>query len=228
MSAAVSLAPIKERPILFKGEMVRAIQAGIKTQTRRLVTVPWKGSARAFPYEPYWLDDCDNPGRLIFCDEYGDYRPATDYLQPYGIAGNRLWVRETWRTHERERDGIDGIQFAADDTFVPIENSRAAADLWIVDHDNGRHGENWRPSIFMRRWASRLTLDVIGTRIERLHAITEADALAEGIQQTHVVDPGDGMAVQNFSFLWDRINKKRAPWSSNPWVHVVEFRKVVS
>src|SRR3989344_1821939 len=106
-------AVMEERPILFSAPMVRAILAKKKTQTRRLVTVPWKGSSRALPYEPYWVD---TDGNLFACDEYGDYHRAEDVLRPFGGAGDRLWVRETWTPAFRTNDC--GVLFKADRNYL--------------------------------------------------------------------------------------------------------------
>lgn len=185
---------MKERPILFSGPMVRAIMAGTKTQTRRAVkreALQWLVRDK---FAPAFVAD---PG---------------NHLSPYGFAGDRLWVRETFGHFERNdtlKPG-DSIYYRADGGCLAIEP--------------------WRPSIHMPRWASRTTLDVTGLRIERLQDISEADALAEGI-----VPAGDGNGFQladtthysgnpidSYFSLWEHIN---GPGSveANPWVWVVEW-----
>ncbi len=129
---------MKERPILFSAPMVRAILAGTKTQTRRVV------KAKHLP----WLDN----SVLNFLDGKWNQRPL-----PYGQPGDRLWVRETSRAHE-------------------ITTKEAEADTPLQDG----YGK-LRPSIHMPRWASRITLEVTGVRVERLHDISIADAIAEGV-----------------------------------------------
>jgi hypothetical protein len=194
---------MRERPILFSALMVRAILAGRKTQTRRLVTVPWRGSQRALPYEPYYVD---SDGELLFCDEYGDYHPIERAHPPYAEVGDRLWVKET---HARGTmtGGAPWVRYRAD-----VESAHMiASDGSLIA---------WRPSIHMPRWASRITLEVTGVRVERLQTIGASDAQAEG------VDARLDLATQSFSWLWDSINGKRAAWASNPWVWVVEFRRV--
>jgi hypothetical protein len=86
----------------------------------------------------------------------------------------------------------------------------------------------WRPSIHMPRWASRITLEVAGVRVERLQEITPDDAIAEGVfgEGRYNTQPGMPYPVATFAALWDSINDKRAPWASNPWVWVVEFRRI--
>lgn len=159
----------RERPIMFSAPMVRAILAGRKTQTRRVV--------RFLPPRP--------------C--------------PYGVPGDRLWVRETWCA-----DGLD-------DGSAPLYHFRADGD-----HDPEA---TWRPSIFMPRTACRIVLDVTGVRIERVQDISEADAKAEGPEL--LPDPMQDTPRRwrdSYRTLWDSINGKRAPWDSNPWVWVVEFK----
>jgi hypothetical protein len=158
---------------------------------------------------------------------------------PYGRVGNRLWCRETWRTFERPEDGVDGILFRADNHFQPIESTRAAADQWLIAHDNGKHGDEWRPSIFMRRWMSRITLEITEVRVERLNQISVYDALKEGIKSA----TKDGRLtkygldsiewyhwrqspIDTFAYLWDQINGKKAPWDSNPWVWAITFKRI--
>jgi hypothetical protein len=196
----------RERPILFSAPMVRAILEGRKTQTRRILTVPWHKGRRARPYEPYYVD---NDGRLEFCDEYGDYHDyEATFLSPYGRPGDRLWVKESIRRDE----GFDSSSYIAD-------GAPTVADAWP-----------WKnkalPSIHCPRGLSRITLEVTRVRVERLTSISKADARAEGV--TLPLD-GDGMPcgspVTQFAELWESINGKGA-WHANPWVWVIEFRKM--
>ena len=192
---------MKERPILFSGPMVREILAGRKTQTRRVLTVPWKGRARCQPYDPYFTD---TDGRLFWEDEYGDWN---DYEKtkrcPYGIPGDRLWVKETWLLVD-DMNGNRQIHYQADNEDIPGP---------------------WKPSIFMPRWASRITLEITNVRVERLQGITEEDAIQEGCGAKH--NFGDGSAKTGFAMLWDSINGKKYPWESNPWVWCIEFKRVL-
>jgi hypothetical protein len=184
---------MKERPILFKGPMVRALLAGTKTQTRRVV----KGIALE------WLRPNGFTPEFTAAPENG--------LCPYGQPGDRLWVRETWQ----RAGGNTGYWYRATDS---------KAD------DGGSPVSHWRPSIFMPRGASRITLEVTGVRVERLQDISRDDALAEGI-----VSAGDGNGFQladtthysgnpidSYFSLWEHIN---GPGSveANPWVWVVEW-----
>lgn len=203
---------MKERPILFKAPMVRAILDGTKTQTRRMVKFP--------------VIDRNGTGcEVAGCELNSMLRQeleqhAGSFLCPYGQPGDRLWVKETWRTFERMHDGLDGILYAADDSFIPIQNSRQMADEWVECHDNGKHGANWRPSIFMRRWMSRITLEITDVRVERLQDISQEDAAKEGV---NFVNTGD--FITPYATLWESINGEGS-WDANPWLWVIAFKKL--
>lgn len=198
-----------EKPVLFVAPMVRAILAGRKTVTRRVVSRQVAADLDGFLHESM---DIRVAGRGC----------------PYNA--DRLWVRETWRT--AARDGINGAEYAADGAFVPIANTREAADAWVDAHENGKHGSKWRPSIFMRRWACRLVLAVESIRVERLQDISEEDARAEGVTaQPHpllATTPVGTSAKDEFADLWQSINGKRpgCSWDANPWVWRVAFSRV--
>lgn len=197
---------MRERPILFSAPMVRAILDGSKTQTRRVV----KGTAG-------W----------DFFEGTGVEMPIESC--PYGVAGDRLWVREAWRPIERS-DGMDGIEFRADGAFEAIANTPAAADAWCdVYHRPGRK-DRWRPGIHMPRWASRIDLEITEVRVERLQSITEDDARAEGVVATYNPEGDcwtDGKHRTAFEYAWNEINGWMPnAWAQNPWVWVVGFRRV--
>jgi hypothetical protein len=158
---------------------------------------------------------------------------------PYGTAGDRLWVKEAWRTEERESDAVDGIRFRADDAFVPIANTAEAAERWVVAHDNGEYGEAWRSPLFMPRWVSRITLELAEVRVQRLQEISDDDARAEGCSGRDAEPIAEGGTIYawhgrssapcpraHYATLWDRINRTRAPWASNLWVWALTFRRV--
>ncbi|MFA5943227.1 MAG: hypothetical protein WC876_02035 [Candidatus Thermoplasmatota archaeon] len=191
---------MKERPILFSAPMVRAILEGRKTQTRRIVKPQPPPEVGAV-----FLDECSEglccvgyrgPGQTEWVS--GGWQPTCPYGEDGrsadGEPATRLWVRETWA------EIGPGIIYRASDE----------------DHNPG---QLWRPSIFMRRAASRIDLEVTGIRVERLQAISEADAKAEGVDSMPALP-----ARHAFANLWNAINGKRASWDSNPWVWVVEFR----
>jgi hypothetical protein len=140
---------------------------------------------------------------------------------PYGYPSDRLWVRETWaRSNDaRSTKFTDDVLYAAD------FSSRWRGDA----HFDGR----WRPSIHMPRWASRITLEITEVRVQRLQGISEEDAFAEGVAANpyHMADGtiDEGMSISaraNFASLWDSINGSRAPWSENPWVWAITFKRV--
>lgn len=166
-----------ERPILFNTAMVRAILAGTKTQTRRVVKhspAPWNREHTAWD--------------MTRC--------------PYGQPGDRLWVRETWAPL------TNGYAYAAD----PIWNASPS----------GR----WRPRIHMPRAASRILLEVTGVCAQRLQDISDADAKAEGVALTpRTCTMYDGIWRDAYRDLWESINGKFS-WSRNPWLWVVEFKRI--
>lgn len=196
---------MNEKPILFSSPMVMAILEGRKTQTRRVV----KGTALD------WLQP------NMFSPVYVAH--PENRLSPYGYAGDQLWVRETFRCEEVGEYGVDGVRYKADDTFREIENSQEASDKWIEAY---REDGKWRPSIFMPRWASRIQLEIVNVRVERVKSISEEDAKAEGVGAWHDTPRGT-MYSPEFKLLWNKINHVRGfGWSLNPWVWVVEFKVV--
>lgn len=185
---------MRERPILFSAPMVRAILANQKTMTRRIMKPqPQYGLFE----EPVWT--CCANG--VWADGYG-CQPRC----PYGVPGDRLWVRETWQSLCEH----DALAPAAIPEGSDIQYP-ATYDGWASKH---------RPSIHMCRWMSRITLEITGVRIERLQAISEDDAREEGCGEHPV-----GSARGWFHDLWDAINGSQS-WNANPWVWVVEFRRV--
>ena len=208
---------MRERPLLFSGPMIRALLAGRKTITRRIVTVPWKGSRRALPYEPYFVE---SDGKLMVDDDAFDdgggtgWREYAEYVGTYR-PGDRLWVRETFAANVPGCEHQGGYAYRAD------HNDPRG--------DGPANPMRWTPSIFMPRKASRLTLQVTGVRVERLQQITEDGARAEGVPGDTVW--GEWMAGRPshkaaFVHLWDEINGHRAGWCDNPWVWVVEFQRL--
>ena len=227
---------MKEHPILFSAPMVLAILAGRKTMTRRVVTVPWAHGRKTLPWAPYYLD---SDGMLTWCDEYGQYHEYARTIDgPYGVLGDRLWVKETFKHFGNVHDGTGpvraSVKYRADDTYRDCGEWPTFADA--PERECWTQGRSpWQPSIFMPRWASRLTLEVAEIRVERLRAITEEDAAAEGIHTlpsdgygwTHGMDGVRHNAPTHaFRALWDSINGKRpgCSWADNPWVWVVEFK----
>lgn len=211
---------IKEHPILFSGEMVRAILAGRKTVTRRVVKPQppdgWSPVVEHYCPVEISADGEEAPGPLCFGasdEEFG-------VRCPYGEPGDRLWVREAWR-RTCDTDALGCVQYKADGAALhylcdnggegdPTELAGPAGKLWDED------AAKWRPSIHMPRWVSRILLEVKSVQVERLQEITEADAEAEGFERR-----------EHFIRLWDQLNASRGcSWESNPWVWRVEFKRV--
>jgi len=214
-------AKVKERPILFSGPMVRAILEGRKTQTRRVVK----------PKHEFFVDDGhDGTNRVYYpCYVTGEPEPQ-EILCPYGGVGKRLWVRETWAVVPKVSD--DGPKHKA--------KGDGTGATWRADWNGNPSGFPWKPSIHMPRWASRITLEITGVRVERLNDISETDAQAEGIHNfggglgLFGYDPKGtpgpmvgGSATEAFALLWESINGPGS-WSLNPWVWVVEFKRISS
>jgi hypothetical protein len=218
---------VKERPILFSGPMVKAILAGQKTQTRRIVKFnhkPWRDDVLptveyARDGMPIWWDS--PPPQCIRDSDYYDH----GYPCPYGKPGERLWVRETFNAM------IDPGARKQDVRRKVWNREEKETEYWVVDYKaDGGHGRimdligqrKWQPSIFMPRWASRITLEVTGVRVERLHDITEADAETEGFHRAGCGGEGN---VRTFARTWDQINGPES-WAANPWVWVVSFKRI--
>lgn len=222
-----TLSLVKERPILFSGEMVRAILSGNKMQTRRIVK----------PQPPSNVESATHNNARDAWFWWDNGLTGDKFACPYGKVGDRLWVRETWRP--TYSDGPAGrqpfIDFKAgpeikgiDYGYVPreyVDGKWQSCEERIYNMLPGY--PRWRPSIHMPRWACRLLLEVVSVRVERLQNISEADAIAEGC----VASDSDGKfsvpgPVYRYEQLWDSINGKKHPWASNPWVWVIEFKAV--
>lgn len=245
-------ASVRELPILFQDRLVRAILRLVnpKTQTRRLLRIPeWVGSGGQTPHA------CDlSPTGFSWgtpaAHDIGNCRSGNIAIRcPYGRPGDRLWVREA-AMHVPVEDVIRLRRLAME---PGPWNAQAGGVLYRATAMEPfvetlvKEGRRWRPSIHLPRAAARILLEVQEVRIERLHAITEDDAQAEGVERAHPAAAreapcGSGpcggwlhpsgvhtdTAKETFRDLWDRINGKRpdASWAANPWVWVVTFRRV--
>lgn len=208
----MSKSKVKERPILFSGEMVRAILAGRKTQTRRVMKPQPPDDWRPICFAYYWpivvdRHGEDRDGEMIF----GAYDDECGFKCPYGGPGQRLWVRETW-----------GYTTDYDGPYI-LDKRKA---LYRADQHREIFPDRWRPSIHMPHWASRITLEITEVRAQRLQEISHRDALAEGV--AYDVSKSDGAPLDRFRDLWNRINGKKHPWESNPWVWAISFKQVDS
>lgn len=207
---------MSERPILFSGPMVRAILAGQKRQTRRICKPALfphgEWAAVIYPArEEGWIawEMRDTPGLA----ELTKRQYADGFLCPHGKVGDQLWVREN--LNRNDEDNV--WRYAADATPVMVDQKNKLDMLSWAHHKE----QDYCPSIHMPGWASRITLTITGVRVERVQDISEADAIAEG------VDRGSDPIVSArycFGQLWNEINGKRGySWESNPWVWVVSF-----
>jgi hypothetical protein len=186
---------MKERPILFSGPMVRAILPGTKTQTRRVIKPQPDKDGLSKVIDGLWQDT--------------DGRP---YRCPYGVPGDRLWVRETWAVQHEY------------DAAAPSEIGASARWHYAATEDLG--GLRKRPSIFLPRRGSRILLEITDIRVERLQKISEADAKAEGAPLEQPV-MGPPCHVLGFLNIWETINGAGS-WDADPSVWVVLFRRLLS
>lgn len=206
---------MRERPVLMSAPMVRAILSGVKTQTRRIIKpqperrhVVGVGPLLAFIKKPvgpdYWIWPNAREEVLAMC--------------PYGQPGDRLWVREAFcycadvLPNDGRPVGPDGrgcLYRATDSEAV------------CADSDDERPPK-WTPSIHMPQWASRITLEITGVRVERLQAIDDRDAIREGAEQ---IGDCEGAFIAGFHTLWESLNGPGS-WEANPWVWVIEFRRI--
>lgn len=222
---------VKERPILFSGEMVRAILDGRKTQTRRILTPQPSGPGPSHAA-------CIGGGEWVFGNNSGQIVKC-----PYGSVGDRLWVREAFDIVDdpaayhvgdgpREPIEYEGETYECADAVRRGPNG----ERWVVDYAADKNTRimdkagtrRWRPSIHMPRWASRLTLEITGVRVERVQDISEEDAKTEGINP--IYPPGSDEATYingpgGFRCLWDQINGAGA-WERNDWLWVISFKRL--
>jgi len=212
---------MKERPIIFSAPMVRAILDGRKTQTRRVAKIiridshpqdaRVKIATMAGRGEQFWMNcQPDHPHHIA-------------RACPHGVPGDRLWVREAWHTDEPD------LEYAR----AKHEDVMSSSPIfYAADKANENSGCRWRSPIHMPRWASRLTLEIVSVRVERVQEISEEDARAEGVRVWEEWQSRDLPAVLNmhdprdaYAQLWESINGPGS-WAANPWVWVIEFRRI--
>lgn len=204
---------MKERPMIFNAEMVRAILDGRKTQTRRLVNPE--------PDSPQLLEARTAESGCVYAihaNRSNVHQGRFRWDCPFGKPGDRIWVRETWARYNIDQDSHDMAYRATTPEDWPEE---------------GR----WRPSIHMPRWASRITLEITGVRVERLQSISDEDVDAEGFAGDYPTSalpalfPGEPSDWSHLSMrdcygvLWKSIYGEES-WQSNPWVWVIEFKRI--
>jgi hypothetical protein len=210
---------MKERPILFSGPMVRALLAGKKTQTRRVLKLSpdksalngWRHAERVDWHEKYG-----------WCAYSADVSRVSEWFRcPYGAVGDRLYVKEGISLLVKHPDG-DTATYDADDTLTLL-------DTWPWQRPK-------LPGMFLPRGLSRITLEITGLRVERLHDISEDDAAAEGVERDTMPCDHTRQSCKDvgymgpthrstFAELWMAINGVDS-WKANPWVWVVEFKRI--
>jgi hypothetical protein len=246
---------MKERPILFSGPMIRAILDGSKTMTRRVVKpqpievfdmqsmrnqkkgdlfiapdiMPTSNVRRLVIGHAEGIGTTHWMGSSLFCKEFS----------PYGQPGDRLWVRETWRPLWDDIDAPGGL---GDCVQYRADMAKRKPPLNISEDEGFRFDDmceadvpqpKWRPSIFMPRWASRFDLPIVNVRLEKLYCISNDDALAEGIWHDDATNQYQCPETKNY------FNTARSAYlalsasingqehvNSNPWVWVIEFKRV--
>ncbi|HBY9507170.1 hypothetical protein [Klebsiella pneumoniae] len=199
---------ISERGMIFNAEMVRALLDGRKTQTRR--PIKWKQTRfteigeREDGSKWPWSEDAKHA-----CDSW---HPC-----PFGAVGDRIWVREAFRVHSRATD-VATLVYKASERNSWTEQTRRVP---VAVCNKPATPEKWTPSLHMPRWASRILLEITGVRVERLRSMSQDDARAEGV----IAASGPMEAGLAFRELWDSIYGEES-WKANPWVWVIEFKRV--
>ena len=197
-----------ERGMIFNAEMVRAILDGRKTQTRR--PIKWKQTRFTE------IGEREDGSKWPWSE---DAEHACDFWHPcpFGAVGDRIWVRETWNKY----GGL--LTYRADHDWIDDMRKETVCTA------------KWVPSIHMPRWASRILLEITNVRVERLNAISEEDARAEGIIDGGCLNCGEPEpcgcanpepdATDAFAYLWQSIYGQES-WNADPWVWVIEFKRV--
>lgn len=234
---------MKERGILFNAEMVRAILDGRKTQTRRIMKPQPKTNENGDIWWPSNICQSMINIKEMMQDNEGVWAGIAGIACPYGGAGDRLWVRETFALLGNE-DGVcvgwnDNILKAGEEQAARIykascEQKDGDYGLWSIPDDadwkphtdNHKYDGTWTPSIHMPRWASRITLEITDVQVERLQEASDDDFKAEGYPLGRELTGGSTDAFCWFRHLWDSVSKPDCNFESNPWVWVIEFKRI--
>lgn len=214
---------MRKRPILFSAEMVRAILEGRKTQTRRIVKRPKTILGMPFPHE-FEIDQeypfSNNPVGVRW-SRPGESNRGAIFSCPHGQPGDRLWVRESCWLYGCWQPESDYCSRS----FHPMEKRVAYQATDQKPTDGLTLYREWRgtSSIHMPRWASRIDLEITGVRVGRLQEISRGDCMAEGCPFPNMQkgpNPQDW-----FADLWKSLHGPES-WAANPWVWVIEFRRI--
>jgi hypothetical protein len=204
-----------ERPILFSAPMVRAILEDRKSQTRRIIKAQPQITGERLRQTGGRVDEMSLSEQVNHAWRNG----GIEAKPPYGRTGDRLWVKETF-SGPNIRETLPPSQWQPQDPIWYWADGNPPSDAWTRP----------KPSIFMPRWASRIQLEIVDVRMERLHDISEEDARAEGVEDAMGKEtPWKGqsapISVHAYAALWERIHGAGG-WAINPWVWVVEFRRL--
>lgn len=220
---------MKERTMIFNGEMVRAILDGRKTQTRRIMKVQPENAELGLRR----ITDSSvakEVGMYFWClaDACGVKHRSNLFSCPFGEVGDRIWVREAFQGPLIPEEALSEFLGENPDKFESPAYCEYAADggprpEYVDADDNTRYG--WRPSIHMPRWASRITLEITGVRVERFASISSDDARAEGYPTFRAADGGNIDPWLWFRDLWDGIYPDQS-FKAHPWVWVIEFSRI--
>lgn len=225
-----------ERPILFSGAMCQAILDGSKTQTRRVIKTSAPQVRPQFNFGPSLREEALRKCKPRCRNGY-EFMGAPPNIEinlrhPYGLIGSRIWVLETFAVHK----SYDSLKVRS--AYEAMAGDVAGCIAYKAAPDTKNWRGKWRPSIFMPRWASRITLEITDVRVERVQEISEDDSVAEGIAwdgQWYLggVHPIKGTpqcwssAKRAYRARWDSINAKRGyGWETNPFVWVISFRRI--
>jgi len=242
---------MSERPILFSTPMIQAILAGKKTETRRVVTKhnsfigeggDW--NKLEFYNKQTWNDETHCMDKPYIAETFVDSgfpdkngKKNYQYLHvPYDFEEEGviyrvypryspkdiLWVKETWRTGA----GLDSFPPHCSGDNSPYQYKADMATVRGKDVTEYSPWGKWRPSIFMPRWASRITLEITDIRVQRLQDISEEDAKAEGMTISAPILQGVMSHKMKFRLIWDKINGKKHTWEENPYIWVITFKKI--
>ncbi|PLC71491.1 hypothetical protein B6I39_15805 [Klebsiella quasipneumoniae] len=216
-----------ERGMIFNGEMVRALLDGRKTQTRRIV----KGTDSAVKFCKEWNINGEEVFVVLGEKDHTGMNPVLGAIScPFGAVGNRIWVREAFRVHSRATDVATLVYKASERNSWTEQTHRVP----VAVCNKPATPEKWTPSLHMPRWASRILLEITDVRVERLNAINEHDAQAEGVAKLRGgfwkhYQPGwtqhQLSARGSFVTLWKSIYGDES-WNSNPWVWVIKFKRI--
>ncbi|HID2693047.1 hypothetical protein [Klebsiella pneumoniae] len=235
---------MKERGMIFNGEMVRAILDGRKTQTRRIMKIQPEHSGLGLRRVIDSKNGSDD-GKYFWSlsDACGLKIRSKSFTCPFGSVGDRIWVREAFRVHSRATDVATLVYKASERNSWTEQTHRVPVSVC----NKPATPEKWTPSLHMPRWASRILLEITDVRVERLNAISPEDAESEGLERTNFTGFGDEPGLPSypepdvyfdplkkqwkeyppeaFAGLWESIYGEGS-WKANPWVWVIEFKRV--